>query len=46
MRQDEGSFERSLPEIRKLLRVSSTVLVDATEDPSQATDAFLQAVAR
>ena len=45
-RQVETSFERSLPEIRKLLRVSSTVLVDATDDPSQATDAFLQAIAR
>ena len=42
----ETSFERSLPEIRELLRGSSTALVDATDDPSLATDAFLQAVAR
>lgn len=40
------SFERSLPEIRKLLRVSNTALVDATDDPSLATDAFLQAITR
>lgn len=45
-RQVEASFERSLPEIRKLLRNAGASLVDATEDPSQATDAFLQAVAR
>lgn len=45
-RQAEMSFERSLPKIRSLLRRATTVLVDATEDPSQATDAFLQAVAR
>ncbi len=42
----ETSFERSLPNIRELLRGTSTALVDATDDPSQATDAFLQAVAR
>lgn len=42
----ETSFERSLPEIRRQLRRSSLALIDATEDPSQATDAFLQAVAR
>jgi len=45
-RQAELSFERSLPRIRALLKRATTVLVDATEDPSQATDAFLQAVAR
>jgi hypothetical protein len=44
--QVETSFERSLPEIRTLLRSASVTIVDATEDPSQATDAFLQAVAR
>lgn len=38
------SFERSLPEIRKLLRNTTTVVIDASADPSQATDAFLQAV--
>jgi hypothetical protein len=43
-RQIETSFERSLPEIRRLLRDVGIVLIDATEDPSQATDAFLQAV--
>ena len=40
------SFERSLPEIRNLVHHADMVLVDATEDPSQATDVFLQAVAR
>jgi hypothetical protein len=45
-RQVDMSDERSLPKIRKLLQPSGAVLVDATEDPSQATDAFLQAVAR
>jgi hypothetical protein len=44
--QVETSSERSLPEIRALLRNASMTIVDATEDPSQATDAFLQAVAR
>ena len=43
-RQVETSFERSLPEIRRLLRNAGAALIDATEDPSQATDAFLQAV--
>lgn len=43
-RQVETSFERSLPEIRKLLRNAGIALIDATENPSQATDAFLQAV--
>jgi len=45
-RQVEASFERSLPEIRKLLRGAASAMVDATADPAQATDAFLQAVAR
>ena len=40
------SCERSLPGIRQLLRRARTTVVDATEDPAQATDAFLQAVAR
>jgi hypothetical protein len=43
-RHVETSFERSLPEIRRLLRRAGTVVIDASEDPSQATDAFLQAV--
>jgi hypothetical protein len=42
----ETSFEHSLPEIRNLLRGADMAMVDATDDPSQATDAFLQAVAR
>ena len=45
-RQVVTSFVRSLPEIRRLLRYAGASLVDATEDPAQATDAFLQAVAR
>ena len=45
-RQVDMSFERLLPEIRELLRHASAAMVDATEDPSQATDALLQAVAR
>jgi hypothetical protein len=45
-RQVETSFERSLPEIRKLLRNAGAAMIDATADPGQATDAFLQAVAR
>jgi hypothetical protein len=44
--QAEVSFERSLPAIRKLLRRVDAVLVDATEDPAQATDALLQAIGR
>jgi hypothetical protein len=38
-------FERKLPEIRSALRGVGAVLVDATTDPSQATDALLQAIA-
>lgn len=45
-RQVQASFERSLPEIRSLLRHAGASLVDATEDPGMATDAFLQAVTR
>jgi hypothetical protein len=41
-----ASFERSLPEIRQLLQHTGVALVDATMDAAQATDAFLQAVAR
>ena len=40
----ETSRVCSLPEIRRLLRRSDAVLIDATRDPSRATDAFLQAV--
>ena len=40
------SFERSLPKIRTLLRRADVALVDATQDPATATEAFLQAVAR
>ena len=40
------SIARSLPEIRQLLRRAGAALVDATEDPAQAADAFLQAVTR
>jgi hypothetical protein len=42
----EVSRERSLPEIRRLLRGADAAVVDATDDPCKATDAFLQAVAR
>ena len=42
----ERSCERSLPEIRRLLRSADAAMVDATQDSSQAVDAFLQAVAR
>lgn len=45
-RWTETSFEHSLPEIHARLQEAGAVLVDATEDPAQATDAFLQAVVR
>lgn len=45
-RRVELASERSLPEVRKLLCSAGTALIDATDDPSQAADAFLQAVAR
>jgi hypothetical protein len=45
-RRIETSFEKSLPEIRGLLRHAGAALVDATDDPSQAADALLQAVTR
>jgi hypothetical protein len=38
------SYERTLPGIRKRLRRSAFALIDATIDPSQASDAFLQAI--
>jgi hypothetical protein len=41
----DASRERSLPEIRRLMQRFGAAVVDATEDPSLATDAFLQAVA-
>ena len=40
------SYERSLPKIRKLLDHAQSTVVDGTDDPSLAADAFLQAVAR
>lgn len=41
-----ASFERSLPEIRKLMHRGGAALVDATEDPLLAADALLQAIGR
>jgi len=38
------SFERSLPGIRKWLRRAALAVIDASEDPAQASDAFLQSV--
>jgi hypothetical protein len=38
------SFARSLPEIRRRMRRADTVIVDASDDPALASDAFLQAV--
>jgi hypothetical protein len=38
------SFERSLPSIRKCVRRAALAVIDASEDPAQATDAFLQSV--
>jgi hypothetical protein len=45
-RRVDASREKSLVEIRRLLCQTAAAVVDATEDPGQATDAFLQAVAR
>ncbi len=42
----EVSLAKSLPRIRSMLRHAGAVLLDATADPCQATDAFSQAVAR
>lgn len=39
-----SSFERSLPELRRLLHGASAVIIDATDDHAQAIDAFLQAI--
>lgn len=38
------SFERTLPGMRKSLRRAELALIDATDDPAQASDVFLQAV--
>jgi hypothetical protein len=38
------AFERTLPGIRKCLRRCELAVINATDDPSQASDAFLQAV--
>jgi hypothetical protein len=38
------SFERAIPLIRKRLRRAELSVVDATEDPAQASDTFLQAI--
>ena len=43
-RQVNVSFEQSLPGIRRLLRHADATLLDATQDPSMAIEAFLQAV--
>jgi hypothetical protein len=37
------SFARLLPEIRTVLERADVALIDATEDPAQACDAFSQA---
>ncbi|MGA2798047.1 MAG: hypothetical protein ABSE63_10735, partial [Thermoguttaceae bacterium] len=38
------SFERSLPGIRKWARRAALAIIDASADPAQGTDAFLQSV--
>ncbi len=38
------SFERSLPGIRKSVRRAALAVIDASLDPAQGTDAFLQSV--
>ncbi|MGD0382822.1 MAG: hypothetical protein ABSA77_04810 [Thermoguttaceae bacterium] len=38
------SFERSLPGIRKWARRAALAVIDASSDPAQGTDAFLQSV--
>jgi hypothetical protein len=38
------SFERSLPGIRKAARRAEYAVIDATSDPAQGADAFLQSV--
>ena len=39
-----GSFERSLPGIRRTARRAELAVIDATCDPAQGADAFLQAI--
>jgi hypothetical protein len=38
------SFERSLPGIRKSARRAALAIIDASLDPAQGTDAFIQSV--
>jgi hypothetical protein len=38
------SFERTLPGIRKRLRRAELAVINATDNPEQASDAFLQSV--
>jgi hypothetical protein len=38
------SFERTLPGVRRWLRRSAFTIIDATVEPEQASDVFLQAV--
>jgi hypothetical protein len=38
------SFERTLPGIRRHLRRAELAVINATDDPAQASDAFLQSV--
>lgn len=38
------SFERTLPGIRKWARRAALAVIDASSDPAQGTDAFLQSV--
>jgi hypothetical protein len=48
-RQDRAvvaSFARSLPEIRGAMEKAGAVVVDATDDDAQATEAFSQAASR
>ena len=39
-----ASFERSLPGIRKSARCAELAVIDATSDPAQGADAFLQSL--
>jgi hypothetical protein len=41
-RQTQASFERSLAGIRRQIRNADFVLIDATDDPALASDAFFQ----
>ena len=38
------TVERTLPGIRRQLRRAELAVIDATEDPAQASDAFLQSI--